>query len=158
MRDAFGGVFMMRLFLVFIVVYVGFGAISFNYAKSFKLKNKVIDFIELSQVQPSGIEAFYNNPTTQPKLDNMIDDISYNYSCNKKNGVLKNKSGNVYGFCYRGVVVEKAPEDNSSKEINTQTYIIKVYNSWNLGLFDSFLALIGRNRNEGYAVNGCRRS
>lgn len=151
MRDAFGGVFMMRLFLVFIVVYVGFGAISFNYAKSFKVKNKVIDLVELSQVQPKEIDKFLNG--NQEELDRIIANANYSYECsNKKDPLIKDKdSKEITGFCYKGIVVEK---DELNKDTHTQTYTIKVYNSWNLGLFDSFLAMIGRNRNEGYAVNG----
>ena len=46
MRDAYGGIFMVRLFLVFIVIYVAFTAVSLNYAKAFRLKNKLIDYVE----------------------------------------------------------------------------------------------------------------
>lgn len=153
MRDAFGGVFMMRLFLVFIVVYVGFGAISFNYAKSFKVKNKVIDLIELNQVQPKNIAAFISDEKIQKKLDNIVEEATYNYQCadNKSNLLQDKDTKNVIGFCYRGIVVEKE-EVNESNHV--QTYIVKVYNSWNLGLFDSFLALIGKDKKESYEVNG----
>ena len=51
MRDAFGGLFMIRLMLVFIVIYVAFAAISLNYAKAFRIKNKVISYIEENDIQ-----------------------------------------------------------------------------------------------------------
>ena len=38
MRDAFGGAFMIKLFLVFILIYVCFIALALNYAKAFKVK------------------------------------------------------------------------------------------------------------------------
>ena len=50
MRDAFGGVFMIRLFLVFIVIYVAFTAVSLNYAKAFRIKNEIISFIEENEI------------------------------------------------------------------------------------------------------------
>jgi len=49
MREAFGGMFMLRLMLVFIFIYVVFAAISYNYAQAFKLKNSIISYIEVIQ-------------------------------------------------------------------------------------------------------------
>ena len=49
MRDAFGGVFSTQLILVFIFLYVGFMAISFTYAKAFKYKNSIINYIEQNE-------------------------------------------------------------------------------------------------------------
>lgn len=46
MRDAFGGAFMIKLMLIFLVIYVCFIAIALNYAKAFKAKNGIIDYIE----------------------------------------------------------------------------------------------------------------
>ncbi len=46
MRDAFGGAFLMKLLIIFIMIYVVFMAIALNYAKAFKVKNKIIDIIE----------------------------------------------------------------------------------------------------------------
>ena len=50
MRDAFGGAFMIRLFLVFIFIYMFFTAIALNYARAFKVKNKVIDYLEDNEI------------------------------------------------------------------------------------------------------------
>ena len=36
MRDAFGGAFSIQIFLIFILIYVSFIAVSLNYAKAFK--------------------------------------------------------------------------------------------------------------------------
>ena len=43
MRDAFGGVFMIKLALIFIIIYVSFMAVAINYAKAFRVKNQVIN-------------------------------------------------------------------------------------------------------------------
>ena len=43
MRDAVGGTFMIKLLLIFLAVYTVFIAIAINYAKAFKVKNKVIN-------------------------------------------------------------------------------------------------------------------
>ena len=50
MKDAFGGAFMIRLFLVFIFIYMFFTAIALNYAKAFKVKNKVIEYLQDNEV------------------------------------------------------------------------------------------------------------
>ena len=50
MRDAFGGAFLIKLFLVFVIIYIGFTALALNYAKAFKVKNKVIDYLESSEL------------------------------------------------------------------------------------------------------------
>jgi len=46
MRDAFGGVFTMKLLIIFLVIYVCFIAIALNYAKAFRAKNIIVDYIE----------------------------------------------------------------------------------------------------------------
>ena len=50
MRDAFGGSFMIMLFLVFIMIYISFTAVTLSYAKAFKVKNKVIDYLESKEI------------------------------------------------------------------------------------------------------------
>ena len=50
MRDAFGGAFMIQLFLVFIIIYVGFTAIALNYAKAFKAKSIVVEYLETNEI------------------------------------------------------------------------------------------------------------
>jgi len=50
MRDAFGGSFMIKLFLIFIIIYVSFTALALNYAKAFKVKNKIIEYLETNEI------------------------------------------------------------------------------------------------------------
>ena len=50
MRDAFGGAFMIKLFLVFIIIYVGFTAIALNYAKAYKAKSIVVEYLETNEI------------------------------------------------------------------------------------------------------------
>ena len=44
MRDAFGGAFMIKIFIVFIFVYICLTAMALNYAKAFKVKNEIITY------------------------------------------------------------------------------------------------------------------
>ena len=62
MRDAVGGAFMIKLLLVFLAVYTIFIAIAINYAKAFRVKNKVLNIIE----QNEGIKNY--DDVTDPAL------------------------------------------------------------------------------------------
>ena len=60
MRDAVGGSFMIKLIIVFLVLYIIFVAVALNYAKAFRVKNKVLDIIE----QNEGIKDYDNASDT----------------------------------------------------------------------------------------------
>ena len=62
MRDAFGGTFMIQLLIIFIIIYIGFTAVALNYAKAFKAKNAVIEYLE-NQVQ--GNAGVISEPDTK---------------------------------------------------------------------------------------------
>lgn len=127
MRDAFGGIFMMRLMLVFIVVFVGFGAISLNYAKAFRIKNKVIDFIEQQEI--TNVESIKNDTD---KLDYIVDNANYTIECDDagtKQLDLKDDAGKVIGICYRGIVISI---NNDHKDKNNIYYNVIAYGGWNL--------------------------
>ena len=51
MRESFGGAFMIKLVLIFIVIYVSFMAVAVNYAKAFRVKNNVINILEQNEFQ-----------------------------------------------------------------------------------------------------------
>ncbi len=46
MRDAFGGAFFIKLMLIFFAIYIAFIAIALNYAKAFRVKDSIINYIE----------------------------------------------------------------------------------------------------------------
>ena len=46
MRDAFGGTMMITILMVFIVIFVSFTAVIVNVAKTFRIKNAVINYVE----------------------------------------------------------------------------------------------------------------
>jgi len=85
MRDAVGGTFMIRVFLIFLATYIVFIGIALNYAKAFRVKNKVIDIIE----QNEGVEEFNNTSDMALKdIDAYMNRISYKINNNKK-GITK---------------------------------------------------------------------
>ena len=148
MRDAFGGVFMIRLLLVFIVIYVAFTAISLNYAKAFRIKNKVIDFVEQEQLLSiNDLDA--GNGKKLAKLDDILDTANYNKTCTNGNGIITKAAGESPAYCYRGIVIEQTEVKQSSV-----TYNIYTYADWNLGTLNMILALGGESQNSRNIVNG----
>ena len=64
MREAIGGALLIKLVMVFIVIYVCFLAIAINYSITFRVKNQIINLIEayegLENAEES-IEQYVNN-------------------------------------------------------------------------------------------------
>ena len=120
---------MLRIFLVVIVLFVVFLAVSANFARAFRVKNGVIDIIE----QYEGI-----NDTSRGLVTNYINRMGYscddeeNYD-NITNYVLKidkNKpNGDVEDFKY---------EDEEGKVIQGKIYNIQVCVDWNFPVIDAF--------------------
>ena len=63
MRDAFGGAFSIKLMLIFLILYVSFICVAINYARAFRVKNRIINIIEQN-------EGY--NPHNQSIVDNQI--------------------------------------------------------------------------------------
>jgi len=149
MRDAFGGVFMIRLFIVFIFIYVAFAALSLNYAKAFRVKNSIISFVEENEI--IDLRSINN----VDKLDKILQNANYNKECTKGNGTIKSVEGKNIGYCHNGIVILKQNEETiagtKSKVIN---YEIITYADWNLGPLTKILALGGQQPNKDSYVDG----
>ena len=152
MRDAFGGVFMMRLMLVFIVVFVGFGAISLNYAKAFRIKNKVIDLIEQQQIK-NVTDILTSTKNYTKSLDKIIDNANYTIECDNsgsKQITIKEDDG-IIGVCYRGITITI---NNSHKDSDNIYYNVITYGGWNLNFLNMILALGGEGQNSNNSLSG----
>ena len=53
MRDAFGGAFSIKLMLIFLMLYVAFICVALNYARAFRVKNRIINIIEQNEGYPA---------------------------------------------------------------------------------------------------------
>lgn len=152
MRDSFGGVFMIKLFIVFIFIFVAFTAVSLNYAKAFRVKNKVIDFIEENEIINLNEK---NIGSKLEKLDTILQNANYNKTCTSGNGTIKSVEGSTIGYCYNGIVILKQSEENIK---GTNSSIIKyevlTYADWNLGMLNKILVLGGKQENSEEYVTG----
>ena len=97
MREAFGGTFLSKLTMVFLVIYIIFIAMALNYAKAFKTKNGIIDYIER-------YEGF--NEYSQSAIDSYLDRIGYNVPTQGPDGSYADSHPNA--VCYdRGYCIER---------------------------------------------------
>ena len=128
MREAFGGTFILKLIMVFFVVYVTFMGVALQIAKLYRIKNGVINILEQNQyvmgdndsIVLRKVDAYlekipYNLPNIKNLSDNCVNDAK------KKN--LKavfhtgEKSG---GFCI-------VRDPNGSSNSNEHYYKVSVY-------------------------------
>lgn len=149
MRDAFGGEFTMRLMLVFIVILVAFTAISFKYAKSFRVKNKVIDFVEQNQI--IDIDKFFSKNKNTNKLKKILNDSEYKIQCTNGNNAIKDDADRTIGYCYNGVQIIKNEEKSHDRTI---VYNIYTYVNWELGSLNMILALGGQDAHSESVIGG----
>lgn len=99
MRESFGGVFIIKLLLVFIVVYVSFMAVAINYAKAFRVKNQVINIVEQYQyIGSSDIDVI-------EKIEKFLVKVPYTISGIDCGNDVNNESiKNVEGVCIEPMI------------------------------------------------------
>lgn len=100
MRDAFGGSFMLKIGVIFFVLYISFMAIALNYAKVFRVKNGVIDLLEKNQYNMSESE-------TEEKIKAYLSSMSYKLSAANENAVQNDCSAEKKRYIDGGVCIEK---------------------------------------------------
>lgn len=150
MRDAFGGSFMLMIFLVFIFVYISFTAVSLSYAKAFKVKNAVISYLEESE-----IESLDDMTATQLNdFENFINKEivgNSNYDMSRYN-ICKNYpktdplgGDRVKGICANaGIQIDESEQDERT---GGYYYTVTTFLGWDIG-FLSKLASLNGNGND----------
>lgn len=152
MRDAFGGVFMIRLMLVFVFVFVTFTAISLNYAKAFRVKNTIIDFVEQEELM--SLETLSKDSNRLAKLDKILDDANYNKECQTgySNSIVTEETTGDKKYCHNGIIIERK---SGLVDRRTIVYNVYTYADWNLGqAFNMILTLGGKRANSKYVKDG----
>ena len=145
MRDAFGGAFMIRLFLVFIFIYMFFTAIALNYAKAFKAKNIVIEYLESKEVYNLGSASATEIEAMEQYFEKEILG-GLNYRVSTQCGRVTNKPceepggiGTVY--CANGIkIVQVCPNITERNKMGVY-YKVETNFTWNLGFLRTLTAL-----------------
>ena len=158
MRDAFGGVFMIRLLLVFIIVYVVFTALSLNYARAFRVKNKVISYIEEQDITDMATLFSEGDSSRLDALGALLTSMEYNMECATE-GVQKSKSEDdldAARYCYHGIMIEeKEPEVQRLNENNRVVrYVVSTFVKVDLSYMNTVLAVVGKDPNAYEVYNG----
>lgn len=139
MRESFGGAFMLKLAIVFIVVYVSFMAVAVNYAKAFRVKNQVINIIE--QYQYNG-ETSDTNPAIK-EINRYLASVPYNFGSNtevKKTCENIAGEGNEYIFTRTGACI--IPKGTMGKFGNsTRYYKVVTFIDIDFNFFDIHLTV-----------------
>ena len=150
MRDAFGGAFMIQVFLVFIFIYIGFTAVALNYAKAFKVKNMIIDYLEENEI----IDLAELTVTETKAMENFIENEVYgnmNYHVNVDNmcsGLdLEDEFGDKIAYCNDvGIYIRRAGKAENTKGVY---YTVSTYVGWSIPFLNKLLALNGNNEEHG---------
>ena len=144
MRDAFGGSFMIQLFLVFIIIYVSFTAIALNYAKAFKAKNIVVSYLEEHEISDiSTMSAVAQNEMREYFDNALVRDLNYVYpvSCSATNAKTT---------CYEdlGIMIEQiSPSEGNRNKLGVY-YKVTTYFGFQLPFFDRIFAISGRDNGQ----------
>lgn len=106
MRESYGGVFMIMLLLVILFVVVGFTAMGISIGKSFRVKNKIISYIEqyegcvINGQNPNVEETFDKGSSCTGEVATLIDDYMSSVGYNNGYRVAKRKATDKDGFYY----------------------------------------------------------
>lgn len=110
MKEAYGGMTNIYLFLFFFVVYVSFLAFALQFAKSYRVKNYVIDVLEQGQYDGEVIEQ---NSPIGTKLHNYFQKIPYTGVEQIATDYCTSKSGEHSFNAYEGTCIIKYGENNA---------------------------------------------
>lgn len=118
MRDAVGGTFMMKLLLIFLAVYTIFIAVALNYAKAFRVKNKILNIIEQSE----GINSYddVSQGSVIGQINTYMNDIHYGINTSS---VEKKCIGYDYINTERGYCISKV----GNNDINADYYKVTTF-------------------------------
>ncbi len=136
MRDAFGGAFMIKLFLVFIIIYVGFTSIALNYAKAFKAKNIVIEYLEKNEISSLDMTATAEAQMEEYFEEEIVGNENYIYpikNCGKSSGYPTK--------CFNNIGIKIEQRNSSTKNKLGVYYRVTTYFGFQMPFFDRLIAI-----------------
>lgn len=144
MRDAFGGAFMIKIFIVFIFIYICLTAMALNYAKAFKVKNAVIEYLETNEITDLTNMNADELMTMEDYFEKeFVGKKGYNVSEYK---ICDSIQKNTDTYCHpSGIVIKKTGEAQNTEGIY---YTVSTYMSWGIPFINNLLRLNGNNQNQ----------
>ena len=155
MRDAFGGAFMIRLFLVFIFIYMFFTAIALNYAKAFKVKNKVIDYLEDNEIMDvNGMYAKDYEAMGQYFEKELLGNLNYRVDTSMMDCKDDNDSAYIkLAYCQDGIKITQINSGNTKSDGVGVYYRVETYFTWSIPFLRQLMAL-SSNKQNGETASG----
>lgn len=137
MNDAFGGAFLIRVFLIFVIIYIVLTAVAINYAKAFKAKNLIIEYLESNETVTVGndMTVIDNNALTDFFQLELLGNLSYkasNIDC--ANYDIDTNHGDYCNPDY-GVVIKKLGGHGNTEGIY---YKVSTFFGWDLPVANIF--------------------
>lgn len=131
MKEAFGGTFMLKLVMIFFVIYVTFLTFALQIAKTYRIKNYVINYFEQHQfkMDDNGSPGFVN-PGDDAELKKYLSNIPYNINsvaqayCQNKFGSGPNDNNIV---SYNGMCVQKKGAEKVGQNLKSAYYKVYVF-------------------------------
>lgn len=100
MSNAFGGIVNISFIVVFLVIVSGYLAFSVNYNKAFRVKNKIINSIEVCE-GIEGTPTAGSNECAQKRINEYMSNIGYSLSSNFR---ISNYDQCGQGYCYKKII------------------------------------------------------
>lgn len=143
MRDAFGGAFSIKLMLIFLMLYISFICVALNYARAFRVKNRIINIIEqnegycgsnVSKIDDE-VNQYLNNAgyyVNYSDVSNVVGEDGKYVCLNDFN------SPNNIG---RGYCIYRKDNDQSASCSDKVVYSVETYMLFKIPIIDTFTGL-----------------
>lgn len=135
MRDAFGGAFSIKLMLIFLMLYVSFICVALNYARAFRVKNRIINIIE--QNEGYGYDSS-NDVKVNEDINTYLGNAGYHVSYGDLNDGTSSCSSDFIGFSkgHGYCIVEIKDPYNGNIH-----YLVETYMLFRIPIIDTFTGL-----------------
>lgn len=137
MRDAFGGAFMIRLFLIFIFIYMFFTAIALNYAKAFKVKNRIIEYLQDNEVYTIKDMNAKEFETYTKDVEELLGSLNYRIPREEMH------CGEEAVYCDNGIEIKEHRIESKSTGKLGVYYTVTTKFAWSLPFLEKITALGG---------------
>lgn len=130
MREAIGGTWLLQLVIAFMLLFVGFLALSLNYSKAFQIKNEMLTMIEKREGVTTGangsialINKYLNNRGYG--VQNTCPNGSYGVADLNNSVIEKVTNNKKYYYCIQKV---KSPSSNNQSKVYYEVNIFFYFN------------------------------
>lgn len=112
MREAIGGGWLLTFVIVFVMLFSSYLAVSINYTKAFKVKNKIIDLIETNEgftesknrdLNSLSEEELEKDKSTEAKIFKVLKDIGYYTTLNVICDPQEDGEAQSGGYCVKRI-------------------------------------------------------